>query len=112
MNTQELCKIFVAREYPLVVVPFIYFVLFLHQKYHTTLNYVWYPTCSKRIWVREKGRKCSFFQRCLGPMASQTIDAKGNDLLFFASLFFFKLRLRAAWDVPSLLLNEPDFLIA
>ncbi|CAI4723842.1 CEQ_1a_G0049100.mRNA.1.CDS.1 [Saccharomyces cerevisiae] len=59
MNTQELCKIFVAREYPLVVVLFIYFVLFLHQKYHTTLNYVWYPTCSKRIWVREKGRKCS-----------------------------------------------------
>ncbi|CAI4811219.1 AMM_1a_G0049610.mRNA.1.CDS.1 [Saccharomyces cerevisiae] len=47
MNTQELCNIFVAREYPL--------------KYHTTLSYVWYPTCSKRIWVREKGRKCFFF---------------------------------------------------
>ncbi|CAD6645226.1 HN1_G0038010.mRNA.1.CDS.1 [Saccharomyces cerevisiae] len=90
MNTQELCKIFVAREYPLVVVLFIYFVLFLHQKYHTTLNYVWYPTCSKRIWVRRKRKKVLlfFFQRCLGPMASRTIDAKGNDLLFFASLFF------------------------
>ncbi|CAD6648070.1 BAG_1a_G0048700.mRNA.1.CDS.1 [Saccharomyces cerevisiae] len=61
MNTQELCKIFVAREYPLVVVLFIYFVLFLHQKYHTTLNYVWYPTCTERICVREKGRKCTFF---------------------------------------------------
>ena len=61
---------------------------------------------------KEESAPFFFFQRCLGPMASQTIDAKGNDLLFFASLFFFKLRLRAAWDVPSLLLNEPDFLIA